>query len=423
MDALSAEDAFLAGVLGVPPLPPEAQRRLAASIAWDRLLALASPNLHPTLADRIEPTLPPPEARHRLEAARRAAGVTALARRVALREALAALDVAGCPVIVLKGAALAELVYREPWLRPMEDLDLWVRPEDAARAAQALVRGSYQPAAHSPVAIGLAPRIGPPSLLRHGPTTVEVELHTDPVSLAGLSRARRERMWAQARSMPLAGAPASVLAPDDLLLHLGLHAAALHGFSAGWRSLLDVSLVLERWRGDWDWIAMQDDWAREGVGTWMRTTLWLGHALLGAPVPEAVLDPVRRAPSLREVEALAIEQLGHPGPLVPTLWRALFLPRRWRDRARRLRGLFRARYRGEPEKSTPRRPGTAALRGLLHDAIVKLPRDVRAWWRGDLRGERLRSRLGLADRRARLQQLVLGLEPADRGPQRSSVDA
>lgn len=44
------------------------------------------------------------------------------------------------PVLVLKGAALSHLVYPQPGLRPMRDLDLLVRPSDLARARRVLVQ-------------------------------------------------------------------------------------------------------------------------------------------------------------------------------------------------------------------------------------------------------------------------------------------
>lgn len=56
----------------------------------------------------------------------------------ALREVLAAFGAAGVPVVVLKGAALAHLLYPAPYLRPMHDLDLLVAPADALRAQRLL---------------------------------------------------------------------------------------------------------------------------------------------------------------------------------------------------------------------------------------------------------------------------------------------
>src|SRR4029453_4726832 len=49
------------------------------------------------------------------------------------------------PFLVLKGAALAHLVYGDPRLRPMRDVDLLIRKTDAGRALDVLVRCGFRP--------------------------------------------------------------------------------------------------------------------------------------------------------------------------------------------------------------------------------------------------------------------------------------
>ena len=52
---------------------------------------------------------------------------------------------AGVPFLVLKGAALAHLVYGDPRLRPMRDVDLLIRKADAGRALDVLTRCGFRP--------------------------------------------------------------------------------------------------------------------------------------------------------------------------------------------------------------------------------------------------------------------------------------
>ena len=59
---------------------------------------------------------------------------------------LGALGAAGIPVLLLKGAAFAYALYPEPWLRPRQDTDLLISPNDVAEAGQLLERAGYQPA-------------------------------------------------------------------------------------------------------------------------------------------------------------------------------------------------------------------------------------------------------------------------------------
>jgi hypothetical protein len=64
-----------------------------------------------------------------------------VANRVRMRvlcDILSACDVAGIPVLVLKGAALAHIIYPDISLRPMSDLDLLVPASEAHRAQQVL---------------------------------------------------------------------------------------------------------------------------------------------------------------------------------------------------------------------------------------------------------------------------------------------
>jgi hypothetical protein len=51
-------------------------------------------------------------------------------------DVLRALGAGGVPVIVLKGAVLADAVYRDPAHRPMRDIDLLVRRDDVPRVLE-----------------------------------------------------------------------------------------------------------------------------------------------------------------------------------------------------------------------------------------------------------------------------------------------
>jgi hypothetical protein len=92
-----------------------------------------------------------------------------------LREVLAAYQAIEIPALVLKGAALSHLVYPEPGLRPMSDLDILVPRSEVWRAQQELAelgfnaplrRGGTLPHRHLPTA----------TLCTEG-LWVEVEIH------------------------------------------------------------------------------------------------------------------------------------------------------------------------------------------------------------------------------------------------------
>jgi len=63
-----------------------------------------------------------------------------------LGQVVSRLDNASIPVIVLKGGALATTIYPDSALRPMNDLDLLVKPEDLERAKSIILSmGYYEP--------------------------------------------------------------------------------------------------------------------------------------------------------------------------------------------------------------------------------------------------------------------------------------
>ena len=60
-------------------------------------------------------------------------------------DAVAALTAAGLPVILLKGVSYVGVIYDDPGERPMNDIDLMVRPDDHARAIDVLGELGWAP--------------------------------------------------------------------------------------------------------------------------------------------------------------------------------------------------------------------------------------------------------------------------------------
>jgi len=152
------------------------------------------------------------------------AGTAAILADAAAR-LLSAFAHAGIPVIALKGLALAETVYPNPALRPMEDLDLLVRTGDLSVAVRALTEGGYRQAWH-----------GFPDFQR-ADGLVDVDLHTAllhegeiPTRL-GAQAIATEALWTAAQPATIAGVPGLVLSPPHQLLHLCQHLCSHHALS------------------------------------------------------------------------------------------------------------------------------------------------------------------------------------------------
>src|SRR6185436_15287113 len=148
-----------------------------------------------------------------------------------LGEILQACEQEQIEVLPLKGSLLATIYYAEPGLRPMNDLDLLVRPADEQRMLALLARLRYQPIARSQKHLMLA---RPES---HGPVVSftgehpgnprSLDLHTHMAEYFwGIRYDLTEEAWADSAPGRLQGDAARVLAPATLLHHLAIHASS-----------------------------------------------------------------------------------------------------------------------------------------------------------------------------------------------------
>lgn len=150
----------------------------------------------------------------------------ALARERCIDRLLAAFSRAGVEVVLLKGAALAHLLYGDPALRAMLDVDVLVDPRDGARAASVAQELGFAFARprrsafsahrhhHLPVA----------TTTEHG-FGVALEIHTDTLALEHRERMPFAAVAARTQSVSRGSGPAGrALGHVDMLRHLARHA-------------------------------------------------------------------------------------------------------------------------------------------------------------------------------------------------------
>ncbi len=173
-----------------------------------------------------------------------------------LGKALQALQAEGIPTIVLKGAALAERVYKDIGLRPMVDLDIMV-PERSMERADIAVRR-----------LGYLPKESPEKQQkirenhRHYPALVSpdqmvpIEVHRHIVESTSPFHFDLAGFWTRAQGATVAGAQALVLGPEDQLTHLCLNCFQNRKYrsSGALGQLCDISeTILHYWDTlDWD---------------------------------------------------------------------------------------------------------------------------------------------------------------------------
>ena len=171
-----------------------------------------------------------------------------LARTVELRAVLAALAQAGLPVLLLKGAGLAHILYPQPHLRSRCDTDLLVPSrEDAERAWQVFQRLGYQ----RPATVAgdwVSSELGCYKKARGLTHALDVHWRWSSVTLFGERMAFAE-LAAAATPIPMLGPHARGLGSVHALLLAGVHRAAHrlvdpHSDRLIW--LYDIHLLAER---------------------------------------------------------------------------------------------------------------------------------------------------------------------------------
>ncbi|HEY3267737.1 MAG TPA: nucleotidyltransferase family protein [Armatimonadota bacterium] len=287
---LSAEVRFLLAACCVGPIPPPSPHRIDPS----RLLRLAQFHRVAGLVYESRERLPlPPDAVAPFRAATMATLHRNLQFAAELKLALHALNAAGAPVILLKGAHLMDAVYHNPALRPLSDLDILVRPEHAQTAMEALRAVDY---ATDPrrAAFGLRSD-GEARLEKSGVHDLVIELHTT------LNRATRhhwfpmDALWRRSEAYAFEGVPARVLCPADNLCFLCAHAVP-HLFSQlSW--IRDIAGVWEMLSGASDspgedlMQAACDASARRAVFAGLHVARTALGAGMEASLPDAIAGP------------------------------------------------------------------------------------------------------------------------------------
>jgi len=194
--------------------------------------------------------------------------------REILGEVLLALDSAGVPFLLSRGAAVAETVLPSPWLRHCHDVDLLVMPEHLDGASAALLRAglSEGPAGRNDRAFVHARKL-------------PVVLHTRALTLP-LGGPTVGELAARATSASVLGVRLSLLAADDLLIHVCAHAFANPSRrSARW--VCDAHEIVAR-RPGLDWPRLNATAAAAGLAAPLATTLGYLADAIGTPVPAEV---------------------------------------------------------------------------------------------------------------------------------------
>jgi len=165
----------------------------------------------------------------------------------ALNDVLRALEAACVPAVCLQGPILGERLYPHRRVRPSADLDVLSAPADLDRATCSLATIGYKPEQDSQERF-LRKYHYHTILSRSSPPVIE--LHFSLSDRFGAVMPAEDFLSRRRTYRTAQGVAASILAPEDEMLYLAVHAAGHRFVRLSW--LCDIQLLLRR-HPDLDW--------------------------------------------------------------------------------------------------------------------------------------------------------------------------
>jgi hypothetical protein len=320
---------------------------------WERLIALAQQHtVAPMLYKRLkESSITPPQ---KVAGQLQVIFYASLKRNMRLfneyNKILSALTKVQIPVVPLKGAYLAEAVYKSIALRPMTDIDLWV-PRihlDAARAVMQSLGYTHYPKLDRPQALQDA-LAGETVFYKPNAEIVELHWNIFPGEwIRHTTQIDEQVIWE--RTNPLKGELVRQLMPEDTIIHLCVHLAVNHQMTeTGLRTLLDLDFARRVLDIDWETVVRRAHSWRVATACWL--VLQSFARLFGDPdgqLPLAEIAPSklrqsilnRFVPETRLLDRLRpgyqpnrfpfmLALVDRPADAVRLAWRAFYPDRLW----------------------------------------------------------------------------------------------
>lgn len=242
-----------------------------------------------------------------LKAALRRTALQNLRRYGELQQLLKAAQAQHIPVVLLKGIYLADTVYENQGLREMNDVDLLVPIDALQQTALILSSLGYEPFQSFDLNVILKTFHHLPPFSRQGGANFEIHWNLlDPDEPGYVSP---EGFLQRAVPVQVAGCAALALSPEDLLLHLCYHTSFHHHFAFGLRPSCDIAMVIEHFGQRLDWQVVAERALQFGWERGVYLALWLARDLVGAAVPDSILNRLQPDNMGAEIKKQARTQL------------------------------------------------------------------------------------------------------------------
>lgn len=276
------------------------ERILRRSPDWSLLLGLAKRHHMTCLLfhhiDGSFPDITPEDVRNSLSATFKKNAIKNLFLTKEMLKLLEIFNNAGIDAMPLKGPALAYEAYGDPALREFSDLDILLRPRDALKAKDILLHNGYRAQLDIPKSMERTYYDREYYLnFQRDDRKVSVDLHWGAFPPAYSFSPPCELFFSNTRQIKIAGATITAPSEENLVLF-----TALHGTKHLWEQLnwlCDLGAVLrnaEENAVEIDWKAVMTSASELNASRMVSLGLHLANEFLGAPVPENLLDEIKR---------------------------------------------------------------------------------------------------------------------------------
>jgi hypothetical protein len=239
-----------------------------------------------------------------------------------LEPVLQRLSAAGIECMLLKGAALVLQYYHDAGLRPMRDLDVLVREDQAAEAVRLLRDDGWRVLTEWPGELTESFRRFRHAIALEHKSGRQLDLHWH-VLYDCCRKGADDDFWAASVPVELHGVPLRGLAPSDQFLHVCVHGVEWNEV-APIRWIADAVTVL-RQSAELDWERILRQIERRRLAPRMRDAMHYLASKMEAPIPENVLRRLDSLPVTR-AETLEYQRAIRPHDLQKALdtWRAIY---------------------------------------------------------------------------------------------------
>lgn len=212
-----------------------------------------------------------------------------------LEKVLRVLKKEGLRVIVLKGAALAEIVYDNITSRPMADVDLLIRNEDFLEIDKMFEVLGYIPVNFPTDQFTLSSQYLTALMYQHQSSnfpSFHIHWHFINSSVPNESYIKNvniKKIWQNAEEVEIANVQTLGMAPHHLLIHLSEHALRVtHSFSR-YSYFCDIDRVINFYKNNLDWERLNRDSFNFKLDRMVFLSLYFTSVFLNTKVPKDVL--------------------------------------------------------------------------------------------------------------------------------------